>query len=106
MLRKGIGSAGDPYSSASDLLNMRTRYTRHPRKQQPRKLFFQKAKLDFDRATHLYDRREPSGTRLRFGSRPIRLKSRRAEIRSGPDERGRNHFCATPLWLRPLTATS
>ena len=26
MLRKGIGSAGEPCSSASDLLNTRTRY--------------------------------------------------------------------------------
>ena len=37
-----IESAGEPFSSASDLLNMRTRYTRRPRKQRPRKLFFRK----------------------------------------------------------------
>jgi multidrug efflux pump subunit AcrA (membrane-fusion protein) len=37
MLRKGIESAGEPCSSASDRLNTRTRYTRRPRRQRPRK---------------------------------------------------------------------
>ena len=42
MLRKGIELAGELYSSASDRLNTRTRYTRRPRRQRPRKLSHRK----------------------------------------------------------------
>ena len=75
MLRKGIESAGAPCSSASDRLNTRTRYTRRPRRQRPRKLSYRKpsstliglricmtaqslTKPDFDSARAQYDASE------------------------------------------------
>ncbi len=83
ILRKEIGSAGAPCSSASDRLNTRTKYTRRPRRQQPPKPSLVKAKLDFDRATHLYDsesitKPDFDSARAQYDASEEQLKSARA----------------------------
>ncbi len=83
MLRKEIESAGEQSSSASDLLNTRTRYTRRPRRLRPPDAVFQKAKLDFDRATHLYDSQSLTkpdfdSARAQYDATQEQLKSARA----------------------------
>ena len=81
--RKAIESAVAPCSSASDRLNTRTRYDQASSQAAAAEAVAQKAKLDFDRATHLYDTQSLTkpdfdSARAQYDASEEQLKSARA----------------------------